>query len=80
MLRFAAPLAQLGPNPYVDVPPRVSTAFGRRGAVAVKRTLNAVPIRATLVPAGGGRHRLYVNGFMRKAAGVDAPSSSPAVR
>ena len=69
--RFTARIHRLGANPYVDAPPRVSAAFGRRGAVAVKGTLNGVPIRATLVAAGGGRHRLYVNGFMRTAAGVD---------
>lgn len=68
---FTARIRKRGANPYVDAPARMSAALGQRGAVPVRGTLNAVPIRATLVPAGGGRHRLYINGFMRKAAGVD---------
>lgn len=55
----------------MDVPERVSKFSGKRGYVPVKGTLNGFPIRATLVPAGGGCHRLCINGEMRKGAGVD---------
>lgn len=69
--RFSAKIYKVGINPCVDVPKRVSLGFGRRGYVPVAGTINAHPIRATLVPTGGGRHRLYVNGEMRKATGTD---------
>jgi hypothetical protein len=69
-LRFRARLYKLGINPCVDVPQRVSRALGMRGHVRVAGTLNRHPFRATLVPKGDGRHRLFVNGEMRKAAQV----------
>jgi hypothetical protein len=69
--RFTASVYLLGINPCVDVPPRVSEAFGKRGYVPVEGTLNGKPIRATLVPMGGGRHRLYLNGDMRRRAQVE---------
>ncbi|OGO32575.1 MAG: hypothetical protein A2Z29_04210 [Chloroflexi bacterium RBG_16_56_11] len=67
---FRAKIGIAGINPYVDVPARVSRAFARRGPVPVKGALNGHPIQATLVPTGGGRHRLYINIYMRKATGV----------
>src|SRR3972149_6119591 len=67
--RFTARIHRLGANAYVDAPPRVSAAFGRRGAVAVKGTLNGVPIRATLVAAGGGGHPPSVKGIIGPAGG-----------
>lgn len=36
----------------------------------VAGTANGLPLRATLVPAGKGRHRLFLNGETRKALGV----------
>jgi hypothetical protein len=69
--RFSAKVYKLGVNPCVDVPQRVSRAFGKRGYVPVKGALNGHAIRATLVPKGGGRHRLYLNGDMRQRAGVE---------
>jgi hypothetical protein len=69
--RFSARIYKLGINPCVDVPSRVSEAFGKRGYVPVKGTLNGHSIHATLTPKGGGRHRLYINGDMRTRAGVD---------
>ena len=71
--RFESTVYKLGINPIVDVPERVSERFrenARAGRVLVHGTLNGVPIRATLVPAGGGRHRMYLNAGMRAAAGV----------
>lgn len=61
---------KLGINPCVDVPGEVSQAFAKRGYIPVQGTLNGSPIRATLVPMGGGRHRLFLNGEMRKQAKV----------
>ena len=49
----------------------MSDWFGRRGPVPVLGHLQGVTIRGTLVPTGGGRHRLYLNGPMREAAGLD---------
>ena len=71
--RFRATIRKQGPNPYVDIPLRVSRAFAayaRSGRIQVEGDLDATPIRGTLIPAGRGRHRLYVNGGMRSAAGV----------
>jgi hypothetical protein len=69
--QFSTKIYKLGINPCVDVPQRVSRAFGKRGYVPVKGTLNGQPIRATLVPKGEGRHRLFINGDMRTRASVD---------
>ena len=68
---FSATIYKLGINPCVDVPKRVSQTFGKRGYVPVRGMLNRQPIRATLVPKGEGRHRLFINGDMRKRAAVD---------
>jgi len=68
---FSAAIYKVGINPCIEVPGRVSAFFERRGNVPVAGTLNGVPIRATLVPVGTGRHRLYINGEMRKQANVD---------
>jgi hypothetical protein len=68
---FSSTVYKLGINPCVDVPLGISQAFGKRGHVSVAGTLNGHPIRATLMPKGGGYHRLYLNGDMRKRAGVD---------
>lgn len=71
--RFRARVFIAGINPYVDVPARVSRAFAphaRGGRVRVECTLKGVSMQATLVPVKGGRHRLYLHGGMRAAAGV----------
>lgn len=73
--RFRATVRRQGVNPYVDVPPRVSRAFApyaRGGRISVRGTLNGKEVRATLIPVGGGHHRLFVNGGMRAATGVGA--------
>lgn len=70
---FRASIRKERLNPYVDVPEAVSRAFApfaRAGRIAFEGTLNGVAVRGALVPAGRGRHRLYVNGGMRAAAGV----------
>src|SRR3972149_6850937 len=67
---FRAAIGIAGINPCVDVPARVSRAMERGGTIPVKGSLNGFPIKATLVPTGRGRHRLYINIYMRKQAGV----------
>ncbi len=67
---FSARVYKLGINPCVDVPEEASQAFAKSGYIPVQGTLNGSPIRATLVPMGGGRHRLFLNGEMRKRAKV----------
>jgi hypothetical protein len=68
---FSATIYKQGINPCVDVPTEVSAALGGRGYISVRGTLDGHPIRATLVPLGKGKYCLFVNGAMRKAAGVD---------
>ena len=67
---FTAAIYRLGANYCVDAPPRVSRAFGARGYISVVATANAFEFRTTLVPRGGGLHRLFLNGDVRAAAGV----------
>jgi hypothetical protein len=71
--RFRATIRKQGPNPYVDIPPEMSRGFARYarvGRIRVEGRLEEAAIRGTLIPVGGGRHRLYLNGGMRSAAGV----------
>ena len=66
MVKFLAVLDQVGINPCVTVPDRVSRHFGKRGYVPVVAHFETGSVRSTLVPIGGGVHRLYVNGQMLK--------------
>jgi hypothetical protein len=68
---FTATIHKVGINPCVDVPRRVSEALARRGFVHVLVTLKGHTFRATFVPTGNNKHRLYVNGEMRRKANVD---------
>ena len=77
-LEFRAMIVKQGPNPCVGVPEHVSRAFrpcARSGRIHVEGRLNDTPIRGTLIPTGAGRHRFFVNGGMRSAAGVAAGDS-----
>jgi len=69
--RFSTTIFKVGINPCVDVPARVSAALGRRGYIPIQGRLNGHPFRAGLVSLGKGRHRLFINGEMRRKAGVD---------
>ena len=71
MQRFKAKIRIVGVNPYVDVPGRVSRSFARRGYVPVTVQVPGGKVGSTLVPVGGGKHRLYINGQMRRLARVD---------
>ena len=71
--RFKATVRKLGINPVMDVPARASRRLekhAKAGRIQVQGTLNGSPILATLVPAGGGRHRLFINAGMRRATGL----------
>ncbi|HJZ11262.1 MAG TPA: DUF5655 domain-containing protein [Acidobacteriota bacterium] len=73
-VRFRAVIRIAGINPYAEIPGRVSEAFAEfaeNGRIHVDGALNGKSIRGTLIPVRGGSHRLYINGGMRKAAGVD---------
>ena len=77
--RFKATVRKLGINPVVDVPARVSQRLqghAKAGRIRVQGTLNGSPILATLVPAGGGRHRLFINAGMRRATGLQVGDSA----
>jgi hypothetical protein len=50
------------------IPFRVEEAFGTRGLVPVRGTINGFPFRSSLAPMGGGKHYLGVNRETREAA------------
>jgi hypothetical protein len=54
----------------------VEKAFGRRGRVPVRGTLNGAPFRGSLFPMGG-RHFMVVNRHLREAAGVSGGETVP---
>ena len=62
-------------NVALDVPAVVSDAFGGRGHVPVVGTADEAELTATLVPVGGGRHRLFLNGAVRGAISKGAGDS-----
>ncbi len=68
--KFSARLEQVaGGGPYyISIPAAVSRAIGRRGIVPIVASVNGVAeVRASLVPCGGGRHRLRLNAATREA-------------
>lgn len=56
---------------HVDVPAAVSKAIGRGKAPVEARIGRSEPFRGTLMPAGGGRHRLFVSKATRLAAAIE---------
>ncbi|MGB8360510.1 MAG: YdeI/OmpD-associated family protein [Acidimicrobiia bacterium] len=61
----------IGVNVVVDVPAAVSEWFGERGNIPVLGLLQEKGIRATLVPVGDGRHRMFLNEEMRRACAIE---------
>jgi len=54
---------------FISVPVSVSRAIGKRGPVPIVATVNRVAeVRASIVPCGGGRHRLQLNARTREQA------------
>ena len=56
----------------------VEKAFGKRGRVPVRGTLNGAPFRGSLFPMGGC-HFMVVNRHLRAAAGVTGGETVPVV-
>jgi hypothetical protein len=68
---FGARLVRFTPLYCVMVPAAVSRSVGR-GRVPVEACVaGGGPFRATLQPAGEGRHRLFLNAAVRAAAGLE---------
>jgi hypothetical protein len=56
---------------WISIPARVSRAIGRRGPVPIVATINgSTELQASLVPVGGGRHRLALNTRVRGEAAI----------
>jgi len=75
MKSFSAEISKIGINPYIGVPEDILDGLfkksGRtRGPIPVRGSLNKKRFKQTLVKYKGA-WRLYINGPMRKAAGVD---------
>jgi hypothetical protein len=73
--RFRGRIARLGRYQALEVPAAISrafAAFARAGRIRVAGRIGRASFTATLGPVAGGRHRLYVNGGLRNAAGVEA--------
>jgi hypothetical protein len=67
---FSAAAYALGINVALDVPEEVTVWFGSTRHVPVCGLLDGTGIRATLVPTGDGKHRLFLNAEMRSACGI----------
>lgn len=67
---FIQTISIIGVNPHVIVPLKIAKTFSKKGFVPVKIRVNGHTFLANLVPIGGGRHRLYLHGLMRKKAMV----------
>lgn len=75
MKSFSAKIGKIGINPYVSLPKEVlesifEQAGKAKGSIPVHGTINGKPFMQTLVRYRGA-WRLYINGSMRKAAGID---------
>ncbi len=56
----------------IALPFNVEKAYGSRGRVAVRGTLNGFAFRSSVFPMGGGCHWLVVNRQMREGAKIKA--------
>jgi hypothetical protein len=57
----------------LDVPAKVSRAIDRKGTIPIVATINGKKgVRATITPRGGGLHRMFLNGTVRKRVGLSA--------
>ena len=57
---------------YLDLPFDAVAAFGQKGQIRVKGTVNGCAYRSTAMPHGDGRHYLVVNKTIRAAAAAQA--------
>ena len=67
-------LAEFNSNPFVclEVPFSVEEAFGIKGRMPVRVTLNGAQFRTSLFPQKGGPHMMMVNQDMQRQAEVGA--------
>ncbi len=69
---FVAKLTRVARDYFVLVPASVSKSIAVRGRVPVIARVGRAPAyRGTLMPRGGGRHTLVVNGETRRAARIE---------
>lgn len=57
---------------YLRIPLDIQTAFGKKGQIKVKGSINGHPYRGSAMPEGNGTHFLAVNKAMRDAIGAHA--------
>ena len=70
---FAAKIYKVGIIRFVDVPREVSRELGSGSAhIAVQGSVEGVPLRTTMVPAGNGCHRLAIHGDIYRKLRIDA--------
>ncbi len=77
-VRFTARLDAGGESDawvVLRLPFQVEGAFGKKGRVSVKGTLNGMPFRTSIFPTGDGTHHMMVNKKMQEGAAVHAGSS-----
>lgn len=70
---FKAPLIRpegTGTWTYVEVPEKVSKAFGMKGRAPIRGTIAGIEFRGSLMPGGEGRHFIVVAKPIREAAAV----------
>jgi hypothetical protein len=68
---FRASLRREGPVYIADIPIRISKAIDIRGRIPVIIEVpGAMPVRGTAVPRGGGAHKVFLNGELRRQAGI----------
>ena len=70
---FSGQIYKIGLIRYVDVPRKVSRSLGAKEVhVAVRGTVQGVPLVTTLMSRGHGTHRIAIHGDIRKELRVDA--------
>lgn len=70
---FSAKIYKVGVIRFIDVPAEVSRELGGGAAhVAVKGTVEGVPLQSTLVSRGKGCYRLAIHGDIRKKLRVNS--------
>ena len=75
---FKAKIVGQGPGgawTRIDLPFDVAKAWGSRGRVSVKGTINGFAFRSSIFPSGRGTHHMMVNKGMKEAAGASAGDS-----
>ncbi len=55
---------------YLDIPIDMARAFGSKGRIKIRGTINGCPFRSSALPHGDGTHYLVVNSAIRNALGV----------